>query len=71
MASSAWRVNGIPFDAATNEFWNNNRAWNYDALSGKIQLGTDSSNAHVQPGGVYHYHGLPHGLIAKSPAKTR
>jgi hypothetical protein len=56
-------VNGIPFDAATNEFWNNNRAWNYDALSGKINLGTDSSNAHVQPGGLYHYHGLPHEFI--------
>jgi hypothetical protein len=56
-------VNGVPFDAATNEFWNNDRAWNYDALSGKIYLGTDASNAHVQPGGIYHYHGLPNGLI--------
>jgi hypothetical protein len=56
-------INGVPFDAPTNEFWNNNRAWNYEALSGKIYLGTDSSNAHVQPGGIYHYHGMPNGLI--------
>ena len=56
---------GVPFDPATAEFWNNDRRWNYDALSGKINLGTDINNAHVQPGGVYHYHGLPEGLIAK------
>lgn len=56
-------VNGIPFDPGTAEFWNNNPNWNYEALSGKINLGTDSSNAHVQPGGIYHYHGLPNKLI--------
>ena len=26
-------------------------------------LGTDCNNAHVQPTGAYHYHGLPEGLI--------
>jgi hypothetical protein len=56
---------GVPFDPATAEFWNNDRRWNYDALSGKLNLGTDMNNAHVQPGGVYHYHGLPQGLIAR------
>jgi hypothetical protein len=25
----------------------------------------DSNNAHVQPGGAYHYHGMPEGYIAK------
>lgn len=59
-------INGVVFDAATAEFWNRDRGsgWNYEAKSGKINLGLDQSNAHVQPTGSYHYHGLPHGLIA-------
>ncbi len=58
-------VNGIPYDPAAAEFWRRDRrsGWQYEALSGKINLGVDSSNAHVQPGGAYHYHGLPTGLI--------
>lgn len=58
-------LNGVPFDPGTAEFWRNDRrsGWNYDALSGKINLGMDRHNAHVQPGGVYHYHGIPTGLI--------
>jgi hypothetical protein len=58
-------VNGVPFEAGTAEFWNGDRAWNYEAKSGKIDLGLDQNDAHVQPGGVYHYHGLPTGLITK------
>lgn len=56
-------VNGVPFDPGTAELWQNDLSWRYDALSGKINLGLDSSNAHVQPNGAYHYHGLPSGLI--------
>lgn len=54
-------LNGVPFDPATVEFWNNDRrsGWNYEAMSGKINLGLDPSNAHVQPNGAYHYHGIP------------
>ena len=58
-------LNGVPFDPGTAEFWNNDRNWNYDALSGKINLGLDHNHAHVQPGGAYHYHGIPTGLIQK------
>ncbi|MES2599162.1 MAG: YHYH protein [Verrucomicrobiota bacterium] len=58
-------VNGVPFEAGTAEFWNGLREWNYEAKSGKINLGLDQNDAHVQPGGVYHYHGLPTGLIAR------
>lgn len=69
-------LNGVPFDPGTAEVWSKNgrtqirgahnqdNLWNYDALSGKINLGIDSSNAHVQPSGAYHYHGIPHGLVA-------
>ena len=28
-----------------------------------FNFGTDANNAHVQPGGTYHYHGMPEGLI--------
>ncbi len=56
-------VNGVPFDPFTAEFWNRDRNWNYDAISGFIDLGLDDNNAHVQPGGKYHYHGWPKVLI--------
>lgn len=57
--------NGIPFDPGTAEFYQNEPAsgWNYEALSGRIDLGLDVQNAHVQPDGSYHYHGLPAALL--------
>jgi hypothetical protein len=30
-----------------------------------FDFGTDDSHAHVQPGGVYHYHGMPEAFLAK------
>jgi len=30
-----------------------------------FNFGTDNNNAHVQPTGEYHYHGMPTGLITK------
>ncbi len=50
-------VDGVPFDPATAEFWGRDRRWNVDAFG--ADLGIDAHNAHVQPGGAYHYHGLP------------
>src|SRR6185436_844844 len=67
-ARGAWfgvALNGVPFEPGTGEFWNNQREWNYEAKSGFIDLGLDLNNAHVQPTGAYHYHGLPTGLMAK------
>ncbi|MEH6632546.1 MAG: YHYH protein [Halopseudomonas aestusnigri] len=60
-------VNGVPFDPAANEFWKRDRnsGWRYEAMSGQVNLGLDNNNAHVQPNGAYHYHGLPTGLIRK------
>lgn len=60
-------LNGVPFDPGAAEWWNDDRnsGWQYEALSGKINLGMDANNAHVQPNGAYHYHGLPIGLIEK------
>ncbi len=42
--------------------------WNYEAIGGSIDLGLDTNNAHVQPTGKYHYHGLPTGLIEQLKA---
>ena len=58
-------INGVPFDPGTAELWNNDFNWRYEALTGSINLGVDSSNAHVQPTGAYHYHGIPKGLVEK------
>ncbi len=58
-------VNGVPFDPGAAEYWNRDRrsGWRYEAIGGTINLGLDKNNAHVQPNGAYHYHGLPTGLI--------
>jgi len=60
-------LNGIPFDPGTGEAWNNDirSGWNNEALTGKLNLGVDFSNAHVQPTGAYHYHGIPIKLVEK------
>jgi len=60
-------VNGIPFDPGAAEFWNRNprSGWQYEAMSGAINLGLDGNNAHVQPNGAYHYHGLPTALFKR------
>jgi hypothetical protein len=60
-------VNGVVFDPFAAEWWDNdpNSGWQFEPqfLDGK--LGVDDSNAHVQPTGAYHYHGIPHGLVKK------
>jgi len=67
-------VNGIPFEPATAECYGYARGqrprpgqsceWREEAIvNGEGQLGLDSSNAHVQPNGTYHYHGVPNGLL--------
>ena len=57
-------VNGVPFDPGTNESYRGDRRWMYDALSGALDMGLDENHAHVQPGGTYHYHGLPTLLLS-------
>lgn len=58
-------VNGVLIDPLAAEFWQGDRnsGWNYDAMGGAVPLGLDSNFAHVQPGGKYHYHSLPIGLM--------
>lgn len=69
-------LNGIVFDPGTAGTCNNGGncqqggatvgEWSLEALGQTaFKWGTDSSNAHVQPNGVYHYHGIPEGLLTK------
>lgn len=65
ISKAGWAINGVPLDVTTAEFWNNETGgeWNYEALTGGLNLGIDDSNAHVQPSGAYHYHAMPEGLL--------
>ncbi|MGE0333363.1 MAG: YHYH protein [Ramlibacter sp.] len=58
--------NSIKFDPSTAESYQNAGVWKIEALNQTyFALGLDSSNAHVQPGGAYHYHGMPEGYITR------
>ncbi len=72
---------GVVLDPGTAEVWNGNDAWRYEALlygSAPDYFGSDSTRhpnalgvdcnfAHVQPGGSYHYHGVPTALTPNTP----
>ncbi|MDP3273905.1 MAG: YHYH protein [Deltaproteobacteria bacterium] len=66
-------LNGVKVDPGTGGTCDNNGnyvgfghagMWNLEALNtSSFSFGTDENNAHVQPGGLYHYHGMPEGLV--------
>ena len=72
-----YALNGVKFDADTAgtcpstaskssdcNLANGTDTWHIEALGQSVfDFGVDSNNAHVQPGGVYHYHGIPEGLL--------
>lgn len=39
--------------------------WRLEAIGGAFLFGTDENNAHVQPNGQYHYHGLPEDYLTR------
>lgn len=61
-------LNGVPFDPS-GPYWNGDvtSGWQFEVLhpGNSIALGIDRNNAHTQLGGMYHYHGLPDGLLAQ------
>ena len=72
-------LNGVKIDADTAgscddsgrscSMIGNNGNWNIEALGqSHFDFGTDSNNAHVQPNGAYHYHGMPEGYLGKQGA---
>lgn len=68
-------LNGVKIDAATagtcDDSGRNcslaggaNGAWEIEALGqAHFDFGVDFNNAHVQPDGAYHYHGMPEGFL--------
>jgi hypothetical protein len=67
-------LNGVKIDAGTAgscddsgnscSLINPSGGWGIEALGQtSFNFGTDDNNAHVQPDGVYHYHGIPEGFI--------
>lgn len=72
--STGYVLNGVKIDAGTAgscddsgnqcSLIGNTGSWSIEALGQtSFNFGTDDNNAHVQPGGVYHYHGMPEGFI--------
>ncbi len=60
MNSFGVAINGVVFDPNAAEWYQGDRGseWRYEALSNAVPLGIDENNAHIQPNGAYHYHGL-------------
>jgi YHYH protein len=74
--ATGYILNGVKIDASTAGSCNdagtscsligNTGSWSIEALGQtSFNFGTDSNNAHVQPDGAYHYHGMPEGFITK------
>ena len=73
---TGFMLNGVKIDPGTGGNCNDSGSnctllgragrWRMEALGQtSFNFGADSNNAHVQPGGVYHYHGIPEGFIKK------
>lgn len=78
-----YAINGIKFDPGTGgacpsgmtskgdcDLGRPAGEWRMEALGqNSFNFGVDRNNAHVQPGGEYHYHGLPTGLVPDATLK--
>jgi hypothetical protein len=61
-----YAMNSVKFDPSTAESYQNAGVWKIEALNQTyFKFGTDTNNAHVQPDGAYHYHGMPEEYITK------
>jgi hypothetical protein len=69
-------LNGVKIDAGTAgtcddsgsscSLAGNVGSWSIEALGQtSFNFGDDENHAHVQPGGAYHYHGIPEGFVTK------
>jgi hypothetical protein len=58
-------INGIKFEPETAEAFvcATGERYRIEAFQTLVNLGLDFNNAHVQPTGAYHYHGVPKALI--------
>jgi hypothetical protein len=72
--NAGYALNGVKFDPGTAQSCTENcsnhgdspfGAWRIEALGQRyFQFGVDANHAHVQPGGSYHYHGIPEGMLS-------
>lgn len=83
MRVPGYALNGIKFEPSTNGRCESSMSspsqcdlgfgrgdWSIEALGGStFDFGVDASNAHVQPNGEYHYHGIPTGLLRDNAIK--
>ena len=65
--SMSWSYEALRYATAPAFF---NGAGATDMTRHPTALGLDCNFAHVQPGGSYHYHGIPTGLMPATPALT-
>lgn len=58
-------LNGVKFEPETAERFicETGEVYKIEAIQDLVNLGLDFNNAHVQPTGAYHYHGVPVELI--------
>jgi hypothetical protein len=74
--ATGYILNGVKIDAGTAgtcddsgnscSLAGNLGSWSIEALGQTVfDFGDDDNHAHVQPGGAYHYHGIPEGFVAK------
>jgi hypothetical protein len=74
--ATGYVLNGVKIDANTAgscddsgdncSLIGNEGNWHIEALGqSSFNFGTDDNNAHVQPTGEYHYHGMPEGFVTK------
>ncbi|MEM8889087.1 MAG: YHYH protein [Bacteroidota bacterium] len=58
-------LNGVKFEPETAERFvcETGEVYRIEAFQELVDLGLDFNNAHVQPTGAYHYHGVPEGLV--------
>lgn len=61
-------INGVKFEPQTAErvICTSGQTFSVEAIQDFVSLGLDSENAHVQPTGAYHYHGVSQGLVASA-----
>ena len=81
----AFALNGVKFDPGTGgscatsvtsprqcDLGAGRDPWRIEALGqSTFDFGVDGNNAHVQPDGAYHYHGLPTGLMRQANISGR
>lgn len=74
--TAGYLLNGIKIDPGTAGTCNDDGTdcpmgpsfgrWNIEAMGqASFNYGTDENNAHVQPNGTYHYHGIPDAFVKK------